>query len=234
MKEMIKRLALGTAQFGLDYGNNGSAKRISKDEVLKILLYAVEVGIRKLDTAESYGDAENILGELIASNSSLKGKFDIISKSDCGNKYELSELRLRARPYAYLVHEFEAFLRYGYGYTGPFAGKKGFSIYHLHELDYLLDKKVDFDLIQIPYSILDNKFALYLDELKKQNKEIYARSIFLNGRVFKRKPAADAVKVMGACLYFCLKEKRLDYIVVGIDSLAHLKQIVKTAEDICL
>jgi aryl-alcohol dehydrogenase-like predicted oxidoreductase len=55
------RLALGTAQFGLDYGVSNTSGRPPFEEVLSILDFAAASGIVTLDTAAAYGDAEDIL-----------------------------------------------------------------------------------------------------------------------------------------------------------------------------
>jgi aryl-alcohol dehydrogenase-like predicted oxidoreductase len=219
---VMDRLVLGTAQFGLNYGANKT--RIPESECFEILDYALSVGITKLDTAQDYGCAEEVIGKY-----THRDKFKIISKSARGDRYEDSITTLRTKPYAYLVHDLPRYMERAAKLD--FTGKIGFSIYHLHELDYLLEKKIEFDILQFPYNMFDYKFALYLNELKKQNKELYARSIFLNGRVFKDHEHTE--KVMSSCLYFALKEKRINYVVVGVDSLGQLKQIVKAAEEIC-
>ena len=45
------KLALGTAQFGMDYGIANRAGRVSQDEVASILTRARSEGIDTLDTA---------------------------------------------------------------------------------------------------------------------------------------------------------------------------------------
>ena len=56
--------------------------------------------------------------------------------------------------------------------------KIGFSLYETNELNYLLKNKIEFDILQIPYSIFDQRFSSLLDTLKLNNVEIHARSIF--------------------------------------------------------
>ena len=56
------KLAIGTAQFGMDYGLSNKYGKSEKYEVSKILQYAHSQGIDVIDTAPSYGDSENILG----------------------------------------------------------------------------------------------------------------------------------------------------------------------------
>ena len=63
------KLALGTAQFGMDYGLSNMNGQTSKKEVFRILQYASQSKINLLDTAPSYGDSESVLGDTIANQS---------------------------------------------------------------------------------------------------------------------------------------------------------------------
>ncbi|PMP92163.1 MAG: aldo/keto reductase, partial [Hydrogenobaculum sp.] len=60
---MIEKIALGTVQFGLDYGINNPYGKIKEDEVFRILDFAKEHRIDTLDTAYLYGDSEKVLGK---------------------------------------------------------------------------------------------------------------------------------------------------------------------------
>ncbi len=59
-----ERLALGTVQFGLEYGVANQDGRVSLDETARILGVAHDAGIDTLDTAIGYGDSEARLGEI--------------------------------------------------------------------------------------------------------------------------------------------------------------------------
>ena len=59
----IKKLALGTAQFGLPYGISNKNGQVSQYDASQILIKAKSVGIGVLDTAIAYGDGERILGK---------------------------------------------------------------------------------------------------------------------------------------------------------------------------
>ena len=58
------KLALGTFQFGLDYGITNSDGQASNSEVEKILDFSLKNGIKVLDTASSYGNSEKVLGKI--------------------------------------------------------------------------------------------------------------------------------------------------------------------------
>lgn len=67
-------LALGTVQFGIDYGITGG-RRVDDATAAKILSMAWEMDIRRLDTAPGYGDIEPRLARLCGSRD-----FSIVSK----------------------------------------------------------------------------------------------------------------------------------------------------------
>ena len=58
------KIALGTAQFGLDYGVANQQGMISSAEAKSIVECARENGISTLDTAIAYGNSEQRLGEI--------------------------------------------------------------------------------------------------------------------------------------------------------------------------
>ena len=59
---MADRLALGTAQWGMQYGIANEVGRPSAQEVDRILAVAAAAGIRTIDTARSYGESEALIG----------------------------------------------------------------------------------------------------------------------------------------------------------------------------
>ena len=60
---IFSKLALGTVQFGLDYGAKQAGK-VQPVEVKKILGVCRKKGINTLDTAITYGNSEEILGNI--------------------------------------------------------------------------------------------------------------------------------------------------------------------------
>jgi len=55
------KLGLGTVQFGQAYGVSNRTGQVSSDDVRTILDRAAAAGIRVLDTAANYGEAEAVL-----------------------------------------------------------------------------------------------------------------------------------------------------------------------------
>lgn len=194
---MLSRLALGTAQFGLDYGISNKRGRIPKNEVFSILNYAKKHNINTLDTSYNYGESEKIIGQFIQKQ---KIQFKIISKLPASNlekvdNYLQSSLkRLKIKKlYGYLLHDFKSFLKEPLilklikNYQKKRVVEKiGFSLYYPKELEHLLKNNIKFDIIQVPYNIFDQRFTPYFNQLKKRNIEIHSRSVFLQGLLFKK------------------------------------------------
>lgn len=254
----MNRLALGTVQFGMDYGINNRRGKVPRSEAFEILESARRSGIDTIDTASSYGDSEEVVGGFIRSNNSM---FKIISKLQaCGYSgvRDIFESSLRklgmSEMYGYLVHSFSSYksdekiwdeledLRL----SGKIK-KIGFSLYSPDELRHLTDSRVRFDIVQLPYSVFDQRFEQYLPGLKRKGIEVHARSVFLQGLVFKKPDdlgkyfnkirnkllelnrLADELdtSIVSLCIGFAMANKYIDKIVVGVDSLQNFEEITK-------
>ena len=58
------KLALGTVQFGLDYGITNQRGQVSREDAKEILAFARLHGVDTLDTAIGYGESEICLGDV--------------------------------------------------------------------------------------------------------------------------------------------------------------------------
>lgn len=254
---ILQKIGLGTAQFGSAYGIANQRGKIPESEIGEILQWAKAQQISVLDTAGSYGDSEDILGRLL-NKSPLNYK--IVSKaSDLnGEKTALRESlkktmeRLKQKSiYGYLIHNFENLLEQE---SLPddlrqlkqegLVQKIGFSLYRPQELEYLLDHQIRFDIIQIPYNILDQRFEPYLPLLVERNVEIHTRSVFLQGLFFLNSQeikgtlsAAEPqlkklwhistqanIPIVYVCLCFVMLNPFIDHVIIGIDSMEQLRQ----------
>ena len=91
-----ERIALGTVQFGLDYGIANSLGRVTVGEVTQILDIAKSNRIRTLDTAISYGESESILGNYGVSEWELITKIPAIPQTVRDIKdWVIDELKLK-------------------------------------------------------------------------------------------------------------------------------------------
>ena len=188
------RLALGTVQFGLDYGVTNHGGQVTIDEVRNILDYAKDNGIDTLDTASGYGNSEKILGEIgvnnyqiITKTTSLKNGADEVIK---GFYQSLGNLNV-GQVNGLLIHNIDdtkdrkfdiLFSKLNELKKEGLIKKIGFSTYIPKQVDFLL-RNFDFDLIQVPFNVFDTRLIEggQLQALKKKNVEIHARSVFLQG-----------------------------------------------------
>ena len=69
---MQSKLSLGTAQWGMDYGWANRSGRPGISELETMLEMALAAGVRHLDTAQCYGNAEEILGALGVAKAGFK------------------------------------------------------------------------------------------------------------------------------------------------------------------
>jgi len=257
----IERIALGTAQFGMDYGINNKRGKVPTAEVLAILSDAVNMGIKMFDTASVYGEAEEIIGNFLKQSlqeieviSKLPGcAFDKVPEMVDASLEKINIKQL----YGFMVHDFKSYVKapqiLDVLKTLKLAGKIkkiGFSLYYPKELDYLMEKKIRFDLIQVPYSIFDQRFSVYFSRLNQLGVEFHVRSIFLQGLVFKKQldsvvfsndfknklrqlnllSQENKIPVSALCLNFVLLNKLVNMVVVGVDSLDNFKSIVRDIE----
>lgn len=190
------KIALGTAQFGLDYGVTNSGGQLSDDACLEILTFAEASGITKLDTAVAYGESEDKLGSfLLSQNFTVISKIPELSCADplLIQQYVKSSLKKLKRKSleAVLFHSEKNLLGGNADYyyeqltllkTKGLVNKVGVSFYTVEAAEIILSK-YDIDLIQIPANILDRRFEKrgILRLAKSKGVEVHVRSIFLQG-----------------------------------------------------
>lgn len=198
MADGIEKLILGTVQFGLDYGINNPKGRPSENEVFAILNSANEQGIRWLDTAAAYGDAEQRIGSFLQQAAGVD--FDIISKFHFSDNtapatiLQASLNRLGVPSiHTYLYHSFKDLqehpetLRELEALRDAGAIKHlGVSVYTNAELKAACGNPA-IGVIQLPFNLLDNDSQRgdLLQEAKEKGKVVHTRSVFLQGLFFK-------------------------------------------------
>src|SRR5215831_18533046 len=67
----VSEIALGTVELGMNYGFRGSTRyqQPEPQEAIRVLHRAVEAGVNLIDTAPSYGAAEELIGEAFSGKS---------------------------------------------------------------------------------------------------------------------------------------------------------------------
>lgn len=192
------KLALGTAQFGLNYGISNSSGKISKENAVDLLCYARGNGVETLDTAIAYGDSEQALGNIGVADWQVitklpalpEGEANIESWVERQLQGSLSRLGV-SKVYGLLLHRPQQLLER----SGPalihalerlkqqgLVEKIGVSIYQPEELDSLVDI-MGLDLVQAPLNVFDRRLidSGWLTRLKDQGAEVHVRSVFMQG-----------------------------------------------------
>ena len=190
---MISKLALGTVQFGLDYGITNTNGQVEKNEVKNILSSAKSYGIHTIDTASGYGNSEQVLGEVGISNCQVITKTDSLElgvntviqsfKKSLDNLKVDSVDGLLIRAKDAQEKEIDSLYKVLKKLKqDKLINKIGFSAYSPEQVDFLM-RNFDFDLIQLPFNVFDSRLTRggQLSALKNKNVEIHTRSAFLQG-----------------------------------------------------
>lgn len=194
----MTKLALGTVQFGLNYGIANKSGKIKKIEATKIIKAAQKHNIDLLDTAIDYGDSEKILGNIGVSNFNVVTKLpdcpidslDLISWTKNHIKKSIERLGLNYL-YGLLIHRPDNLIGASsikikdalYQLKSEGLVKKiGVSIYNPEELETIM-KKMKLDIVQAPINLIDQRLESsgWLSRLHNEGIEIHSRSSFLQG-----------------------------------------------------
>jgi aryl-alcohol dehydrogenase-like predicted oxidoreductase len=243
------KLALGTVQFGLDYGISNFNGKPPLNEISNILNFAHECGIDILDTANGYGNAEKVIGALDAKRFEIVTKF--LPESTNGlfeDQFEGSLEKLRINQvYGLLAHRPLDVVDNPHIWDKMLAQKEnqkvkkiGFSFDSPEEYDAVSKSAFLPDLVQVPFSYFDDRFIEIIKELKKRGCEIHVRSVFLQGLFFadtnQLSSFFDEVKELiqelqkahgqtlsTSLLNFVLDHDYIDKVVIGVQSKIQLQ-----------
>lgn len=199
-KKIIKKLSLGTVQFGIKYGLNN--KRVNIKNIENIIRYLTKSKIKKIDTAISYGMSEKSLGLFSLKRCQVTTKIPEY-KVSFGNPEEwtrsqinksLNLLKLKTLHGVLFHNPDDLFNNNGkrvYQELQKLKKKQlvkkiGISIYNFNKLDRII-KSFKIDIVQAPFNIIDRRLLKSsLFKLKKKKRiEIQVRSIFLQGLLLK-------------------------------------------------
>ncbi|MFH1644696.1 MAG: aldo/keto reductase [bacterium] len=245
------KLAIGTVQFGIQYGINKN-KKTSLTEISKILDTAKRNNINFLDSAPLYGDSEKRIG----SKTLLENDFKIVTKTPHFNKTGITEKELnllettfkkslknlnKKNIYGLLIHNAEdLFSKNGsllISTLNKFKEKKliekiGVSVYTPEQIKKIIEN-FEIDIIQLPINILDQRLIQngYLQKLKEKNIEIHARSIFLQGLLIKEPEILpnffNSIKPLLKKFHQNLNELNISPIEASLNFAKNIKEIDK-------
>ena len=256
------KLSLGTVQFGLDYGVTNQNGQVTIDTARNILNIAKQSNIRTLDTASLYGNSEQVLGEIGINDYQVITKTTFL-KDDVNevivNFYKSLERLNRDKVEGLLIHnigdiennQFDTlFSKLNELKKEGLIGKIGFSTYTPEQIDFLLNT-FDFDLIQVPFNVFDNRLIVggQLKRLKNKGIEVHVRSVFLQGLLLDfnslgsyfsnwKKKFDDYQKIvkdselslLEYALNFALNVEEIDRVLVGVNNQKQLTDIVKASQ----
>lgn len=196
------KLALGTVQFGLNYGVSNSQGQVEINEVNNILQLAHSLGIDTLDSASAYGDSEQVLGQL-----EISKRFKVITKIPKLSPEITSILPFidnslinlnRSSIDALFFHDADDLIthpNHKHFYQELISlkqqniiNKTGASLYHIEQWDKLKNTS-PLDVLQVPVNCLDQRFIDHtrLSEFKKNKTALHCRSLFLQGLLLMNK-----------------------------------------------
>lgn len=190
------KLALGTVQFGMQYGIANTGEQTGQAEVERILAYALQSGVDMLDTAVAYGDSEACLGAAGVDYFRVVTKLPAEMGDDVESwvyehlKASLKRLRI-ATAYGLLLHRSQQLLGTGGQLLARalarlksegLVAKIGVSIYDPKELE-LVTRECPIDLVQAPLNVFDRRLMTsgWLQRLHDEGVEVHVRSVFLQG-----------------------------------------------------
>lgn len=264
------RLALGAAQFGLNYGIANKGGQLDLDEGRRIISLANSIGIDTLDTAIAYGESERALGQIGVDGWAVITKLppvpeycdDVVGWVHLQIEGSLKKLGVRQlhgvllhRPAQLFGHQGERLLAGMQSLVSQgLVQKIGVSIYEPTELDQLFAYG-HFGLVQAPLNVLDRRLleSGWVRRLEERGVELHTRSVFLQGLLLMRpdlRPVwfrrwhalwtswerwlnEQRLSPLEACLRFVLSVPEVNRVVVGVDSVVHLREILESATGPC-
>ena len=254
-KQNIKKLGLGTVQFGLDYGISNREGVTGIEEVKRILDFARGAGIDLIDTAYGYGRSEEVLGLAGVQDFKIVSKFMPESQRlSIQEQVKTSLERLKTKSlFGLLAHRPADLLKnpdiWPYLQELKQKGqveKIGFSFNIPEEAEPLLKKGYLPDLIQMPFNYFDNRFQDIMIKMKEKGCEIHSRSAFLQGLFFISandlpgffkdvKPEIYELQknkeaLPGLLLKYCLEKPFIDKVIVGVNNLAQFQDNINALD----
>tara|TARA_X000000950_G_scaffold288490_1_gene405513 strand:- start:398 stop:1744 length:1347 start_codon:yes stop_codon:yes gene_type:complete len=248
---LLSKLIIGTANFGKIYGFNDAIKKINIKSIEKKLL---ENNFSHFDTSKNY-NSEKVIGKLPKSlktkiitkiniNPEKINKFSIVSQVkkslvDCKVR-ELEGLLIHNQDIVFDKRFHKVISIFKYMKNKGLVKKIGISIYDFEILRKYEKKLKSLDVINLPYNIFDRRLEKreIIKIIKRNNFEIHARSVFLQGiltKKFKKLPSffvqwkkhfikwenflkKNKISAYEFCLLFVLKNQLISKIIVGFEN----------------
>ena len=258
MYSLSSKIAIGTVQFGLDYGIANQNGKVNSKEIRSILNLAYQNNINTIDTAKVYGDSEKSIGNYLKLT---KNTWDIITKISDRDKNLIEQIldskeKLTVSPNIILAHSAKLFLDPIFQLQLQGIKDKelvhsiGVSLYSEDQINQVLESELKPDVIQIPMNILDARLyrSGVLSKLFDRRIEIHVRSAFLQGLFYLSKaelkdgfkdviPYLEKLKSISAEIDWTLSElsllwlvslKEVNKVIIGVDNVNQLRNHIDT------
>ncbi len=270
----VSEIAFGGVEIGMPYGIGVQDEKdmLSEKEAIGLLHAATEMGVNFFDTARMYGNSEALMGKAFRDR-----RKDVIIATKCFHflqpdgtlppeevlreiiRNSLSQsLKALQTDYAdvFMLHQAG-----GDVLTHPIVAEifqelkkegkiraTGVSTYTVEETKLALSKGM-WDIIQLPFNLLDQQQAVLFQEAADRGTGIVIRSVLLKGLLSNRgnglhqalQPVAAHIEGYNALLgadypdlptlatKFALSFEAVSAVLVGIDRMDYLRQAVATA-----
>lgn len=245
-----KKLILGLAQLQSIYGvTNSKKKKLSKKESSLIIKKLDQSHIEEVDSAFSYPFQIKLFKEI---KNKILFNTKVLTTDEKNFNFYIDQLK-KIKKYKNIeintlfVHDgnnllfengkklFNKILKLK---KNKMIKKIGVSFHNFTNFKKILDS-FKIDVIQIPYSIADQRGKKYFKFIKKKHIEIQVRSIFLQGALLKKiksnfklskiynkinpKNNIDRVNIL---ISFILNEINIDKIIIGVRQVSELNMIL--------
>jgi aryl-alcohol dehydrogenase-like predicted oxidoreductase len=249
----VSELILGTAQWGSDYGVTNEFGRITDTDLVDIMTAAKRAGVRGVDTALSYGDAQSRLRPWASEldvTTKVTGRAALSQVRDCLRIMNVKQV------YSVLVHDWhslqpeeraEATCQLGAALDRDWVCRVGVSVYDAEEIEaaqqIFAESGVPLGVMQVPASALDRRLDNNpaISDLRKAGSVIQVRSVFLQGllanpksaflsqhpdvKAFHRYTAARRVPGIQMALGHVKSLSWADAIVIGVSTIQEFGEI---------
>ena len=244
-----KKLILGGAQIGQEYGLVRNSSFYDGQGVQVLLREAEQVGFEAIDTARTYGRSEEIIGRF-AWRGEIHSKLDEFSVPKLSLSESLDALGRNSIDLLYLCHDAARVSDTSHEYWDSRltelrhgADSFGVAIYP-EQMDFDLIAFPEIQTVQIPFNILSpRRVRERVAQWHSAGKKVIARSVFAQGLLLQRIPQNTrqdltatidflhnlaeelALDPAELALRWCLSSDDIDGIVVGVSEVEELESI---------
>ena len=258
-----QRIGIGTVQWGQGYGLGSKNGSVPIDDLDRIVKKALEENVSCIDTSQNYGIAESLIGQYVKGAIPVVTKITVMAdKTKLVDAYRDLHISINRSKKNLKTKQLESFLVHNPDFLksnnvqvyidalkklkdNNVVKKIGISVYNEQEITSAI-KLMSPDIIQVPINVFDQRLLKngLLNEIKNNNCEIHARSIFLQGLLLLRcselnnffKPIAtkiqnwqdfckkENVSCTTAALNFIKNIDQVDVAIIGINSYQQFEQ----------